>query len=320
MERAALWSVRPTPVAATSQNSANNVGQELQLPRLTSAPTSTQKAVNDPPTTPKKDDGRVGDVSHPPEKPWNGCEPQKQWVSGIAGASTSAQIDQSSAMTTATPVSLGVGSIFRDFQAPPGIPKTISPSDKLGSVTSGWANVHNQTSTQKVPISIQYEPHRFAHGMGTTVWGFQTNPMGPQTLLAGQLKPGNGQELQPQPMVTTAQIIINQPSPFFSPTLAPLSPLALPGSHPLHSVAVGALPRPPHPNIFFTPQAVMSERPHIPQTLSLPQFTPRTEPHKLGTRLPFAPERLLQCMICGCSLPRELDLQMHYLQHAQGEI
>ncbi|XP_034553356.1 zinc finger protein 345 isoform X4 [Notolabrus celidotus] len=92
------------------------------------------------------------------------------------------------------------------------------------------------------------------------------------------------------------------------------------GPHPLHSVAVGALPRPPHPNIFFTPQAVMSERPHLAQTLSLPQLAPRTEPHKLGPRLPFAPERLLQCMICGCSLPRELDLQMHYLQHAQGEI
>uniref|UniRef100_A0A665SZW7 C2H2-type domain-containing protein n=1 Tax=Echeneis naucrates TaxID=173247 RepID=A0A665SZW7_ECHNA len=248
---------------------------------------------------------------------------------GLASASTSAQIDQRSAMPISTSVSLGVGSTLWDAQKPPGIPKTVNSPEKLVNnqdlklqpkqVSSGWASVQSQTATQKVPISIQYEPHRFGQGMGTPVWGFQSNPS-PQTLLTGQLKPGNGQELKQQPMVTGTQIIINQPSPFFSAPLAPLPPLALPGAHPLHSVTVGALPRPPHPNIFFTPQAVMSERPHMPQTLPLPQLTPQTEPHKLGSRLPFAPERLLQCMICGCSLPRELDLQMHYLQHAQGEI
>lgn len=333
MDGAALWSVRPTPLV-NSQGSPNKLGQELQLPRWPVTPVSSQK---EPSTPPKKED-RVWDLSNPqvipstvsqPEKPWNGCEPQKSWASGLAGASTSAQIDQSSAMPISTPVSHGASSTLWDIQTPPGIPKTINPTEKLVNnqdfqlqqkqVSSGWANV--QTATQKVPISIQYEPHRFGQGMGTPVWGFQNNPVGPQTLLSGQLKPGNGQELQQQPMVTGTQIIINQPSPFFSPPpLAPLPPLALPGPHPLHSVAVGALPRPPHPNIFFTPQAVMSERPHMPQALPLPQLAPRTEPHKLGSRLPFAPERLLQCMICGCSLPRELDLQMHYLQHAQGEI
>lgn len=335
IDGAALWSIRPAPIA-NSQSSPNKLGQELQLPRWPGATVSTQK---EPSTPTKKEDSRVWEMNSPqvipstvsqPEKPWNGCEPQKQWASGLAGASTSAQIDQSSAMSILTPVSHGVGSTLWDIQTPSGIPKTINSTEKIVNnqdfqlqqkqVSSGWANVQSQTSTQKVPISIQYEPHRFGQGMGTPVWGFQSNPVGPQTLLTGQLKPGNGQELQQQPMVTGTQIIINQPSPFFSPPLAPLPPLALPGPHPLHSVAVGALPRPPHPNIFFTPQAVLSERPHMPQTLSLPQLAPRTEPHKLGPRLPFAPERLLQCMICGCSLPRELDLQMHYLQHAQGEI
>lgn len=332
IDGAALWSVRPTPLV-NSQGSPSKLGQELQLPRWSVIPVSSQK---EPSTPPKKED-RVWDLSNPqlipstvsqPEKPWNGCEPQKPWASGLAGASTSAQIDQSSAMPISSPVSHGASSTLWDIQTPPGIPKTINSTEKLVNnqdfqlqqkqASSGWANV--QTATQKVPISIQYEPHRFGQGMGTPVWGFQNNPVGPQTLLSGQLKPGNGPELQQQPMVTGTQIIINQPSPFFSPPLAPLPPLALPGPHPLHSVAVGALPRPPHPNIFFTPQAVMSERPHMPQTLSLPQLAPRTETHKLGSRLPFAPERLLQCMICGCSLPRELDLQMHYLQHAQGEI
>ncbi|KAM6909687.1 uncharacterized protein FYW49_011703 [Xenentodon cancila] len=276
---AALWSVRPTPIA-NSQNSPNKLGQELQLPRWSgAAPVSSQKE----PSTPPKKEERVWDISNPqvisstvtqPEKPWNGCEPQKPWASGLAGASTSAQIDQSSAMPISTPVSHSVANTLWEIQTPPGIPKTINSTEKLVNnqdfqlqqkqVSPGWASV--QPATQKVPISIQYEPHRFGQGMGTPVWGFQNNPVGPQTLLPGQLKAGSGQELQQQPM------------------------------------------------------AVMSERPHMPQTLPLPQLAPQTEPHKLGSRLPFAPERLLQCMICGCSLPRELDLQMHYLQHAQGEI
>ncbi|KAM4600571.1 uncharacterized protein ACJ7VT_020501 isoform 2-T2 [Polymixia lowei] len=274
MDGAALWSIRPTPVASTSQSSPNKLGQELQLSRWSSAPVSTQMAGNEPSTPPKKDD-RAGDFNTPQVIPPNVGQSEMPW-NGLAAASTSAQKDQSGAMSSSTPVSHGVGSTLWDFQPSAGIPKTLSPSDKLSGnqefqlqqkqLSSNWANVQNQTSTQKVPISIQYEPHRFAHGIGTGIWGFQTNAVGPQALLAGQLKPGNGQELQHQPM------------------------------------------------------AVMSERPHMPQTLSLPQLAPRTEPHKLGGRLPFAPERLLQCMICGSSLPRELDLQMHYLQHAQGEI
>lgn len=332
MDGAALWSVRP---ALLPQNSPNKLGQELQLPRWQSAPVSSHMESSTPP----KKDERMWDMSSShgisstvtqPEKPWNGCEPQKPWASGLAGASTSAQIDQSSAMPISTPVSHGVTNTLWDIQTPPGIPKTVNSTEKLVNnqdfqlqrkqVPTGWGNM--QPATQKGPISIQYEPHRFGQGMGTPVWGFQNNPVNPQTLLSAQLKAGSGQELQQQPMVTGTQIIINQPSPFFSPQLAPLPPppLALPGPHPLHSVAVGALQRPPHPNIFFTPQAVISERPHIPQTLTLPQLAPQTEPHKLGSRLPFATERLLQCMICGCSFPRELDLQMHYLQHAQGEI
>lgn len=332
IDGAALWSVRPA-LLANSQNSPNKLGQKLQLPIWSVAPVSSQK---EPPTPPKKEDRAWDMKNNPhimsstvsqPDKPWNGCEPQTPWASALT-ASTSAPTDQSSTLPISTVASHAVGSTLWDMKAPPGIPKTITSTEKLVNnqdfpmqqkqLSSGWASV--QTTTQKVPISIQYEPHHFGQGIGNPVWGFQSNSVGPQPLLAGQLKPGNGQELQPQTMVTGTQIIINQPSPFFSPPLAPLPPLALPGPHPLHSVPVGALPRPPHPNIFFTPQAVMSERPHMPQTLPLPQLAARTEPPKLGSRLPFAPERLLQCMICGCSFSRELDLQMHYLQHAQGEI
>ncbi|XP_040022212.2 uncharacterized protein LOC120811112 [Gasterosteus aculeatus] len=324
IDGAALWSIRPS-LLANSQIPPNKLGQDIQLPRWVGAP---PVLIQKEPSTPPKEDTASWDVGNSqvmlstvsqPEKPWNGCELQKPWVSGLAGVSTSAPVDQNSVVPIPTPISHGVGSTLWDIPTPPGIPKTINPEKLLHGqdfqlqqkqVPSAWVNVQSPTTAQKVPISIQYEPHRFGHGLGTPVWGFQSN----QTLLTGQLKPGSGKELQQQPMVTGTQIIINQPPPFFTP---PLPPLALPGPHPLHSVT---LSRPPHPNIFFAPQAVMSERPHITQTLPLPQLATQTEPHKLGPRLPFGPERLLQCMICGCSLPRELDLQMHYLQHAQGEI
>ncbi|KAG7475051.1 MDS1 and EVI1 complex locus isoform X1 [Solea senegalensis] len=317
IDGAALWSIRPL---ANSQSSPNKIGQELQLSRWQNTLVSTQK---EPSTPLKNEDKGTSDITNSQVMPLTVSQPERQWSSGLAGASTSAQVDQSSAIPISTPVSLGIGSTVWDLQALPGIPKTIQPPQKLVNnqdiqVSSGWPTV--QCTAQKVPISTAYEAHRFGQGIGTTVWSFQSNTVGPQTLLTGQLKPGKGQELQQQPIVTGTQLIINQPSPFFAPTLAALPPLALPGPHPLHSVAVGALPRPSHPNIFFTPQAVMSERPHLTQTLPISQLAPRTEPPKLGTRLPFAPDRLLQCMICGRSFPRELELQMHYLQHAQGEI
>lgn len=319
IDGAALWSVRPATLA-NPQDSPNKSGTELQLSRWSGVPVSPQKE----PSTPKKEDTVTQLTVIQPEKPRNGCELQKPQASGSAGASTSAQIDQSSAVPIATPVSLGVAGALWDNLTPAGIPKTKSSPEKIANnqdsqppqkqVSPGWAK--SQTVTQKVPI-IQYDPHRFGPGIGTPVWGFQSNPVGAQTVLTGPLKPGNGQELQQKPMVSGTQIIISQPH-LFSPQLTPLSPpIRLPGSHPLHSVT---LSRPSHPNIFFTPQAVIGDRPLIPQTLTLPQLPPRTEPPKMGPRLPFGPERLLQCMICGCSLPREVDLQMHYMQHAKGEI
>lgn len=288
-----------------------------------SAPAQTK--ASSPPKTDgsKASDGGDQDLEAPPavnqsEKPQTGSELRSQGPSGLPDASTSAPAVQSSATPAQVPVSHGGITTLWAIQAPPGIPKSVNAPEKsanqdfLKQVSASWVSVQSPAGTQKVPISIQYDPHHFGQAVAP-VWGFQSNPVA-QALLAAQLKPGNGQELQPQPIVTGTQIIINQPSPFFSPPLTSLPPLAL------HPIPVGALSRPTHPKIFFTPQAVMVERPHLPQTLSLPQLTPVTEPHTLGPRLPFAPDRLIQCMICGCSLPRELDLQLHYLQHAKGEI
>lgn len=307
---AALWSVRP----ADSQDPQPGALAPAQTKKLSSPPkTDDSKA----PHAGDQDQEAASAVNHS-EKPQLAAELQSQGASGLPDASTSAPAVQSSATPAPAPVSHGGGTTLWAIQAPSGVPKTISAPEKsvnqdfLKQVSASWVSVQSPAGTQKVPITIQYDPHHFGQAVAP-VWGFQSNPVA-QALLTAQLKPGNGQELQQQPIVTGTQIIINQPSPFFSPPLAPLPPLAL------HSVPVGALPRPTHPKIFFTPQAVVVERPHLPQTLPLPQLTPVTEPHKLGPRLPFASDRLLQCMICGCSLPRELDLQLHYLQHAKGEI
>eukprot|EP00063_Salmo_salar_P082046 XP_014056881.1 PREDICTED: zinc finger protein 628-like [Salmo salar] len=313
MDGAALWGgLRTSPAVPPSQSASNKLGQELKLPRWSSVSVPMQKAVNESSTPPRKEDTRVWDFNAPlvmsptvssSEKAGSGREQQKQWSPALLSTSSSAQMGHSSVMSISSSPSHGIGGSPWDFKGSPSNKSGLSQEleqQQQKHLSSSWTNV--PTSTQNVPISIQYDPQRFTHGVGPTVWGFQTTPAGPQQ----------------QPMVTGTQIIINQTSPFFSP-LPPLPPLSLPGSHPLHSVAVGSLPRPPHPNIFFTPQAVMSERPHMTQTLSLPQLAPRPVPHKLG-RLPYVPDRLLQCMICGCSLPRELDLQMHYMQHAQGEI
>lgn len=282
--------------------------QDSSLPSFEPQPGASAPA-SPPPRTDggKAPDGGDQDQEAPPagshsEKPQTGSEPQSQGPSGLPDTSTSAPAVQSSAAPALAPVPHGGATTLWAIQAPPGIPKTINAPEKSG----------NQDFLKQVPISIQYDPHHFGQAVAP-VWGFQSNPVA-QALLTAQLKPGNGQELQQQPIVTGTHIIINQPSPFFSSPLTPLPPLAL------HPIPVGALSRPTHPKIFFTPQAVMVERPHLPQTLSLPQLTPVTEPHKLGPHLPLAPDRLIQCMICGCSLPRELDLQLHYLQHAKGEI
>lgn len=304
----ALWSsVRP----ANSQDQDPPAG----------APVPAQTKPSTPPEVRETGDQPAPSTVNQSEKPRNGSELQSHWALGLPSASTLAPAEQSSGTPAPPPVAHGGGATLWAIQTPAGIQKPVNVSEKsvnqdfLKQVSAGWVSVQSPAGTQKVPISIQYDPHR----LGQPVWGFQSNPVA-QALLTTQLKPGSGQELQQQPIATGTQIIIKQPSPFFSPSLATLPPLALPSPHPLHSVPVSALSRPPHPNIFFTPQAVMVERPHLPQTLALPQITPRTEPHKVGPGLPFASDRLLQCMICGCSLPRELDLQMHYLQHAQGEI
>lgn len=297
IDGAALWSVRPTAPNLSSLNSPKKTGQEVQFTSWQGAPMPLQKDLSTPP---KKEEGRPWDIVSPHVK--TASRPEKLWASGLPSASSLGQMAPH-----------GIGTRW-DIQTSPGIQQTLNSPDRLVTnpdfhiqqkqVSPSWAGVQSPNTAPNVPISIQYDPHRFGQAIGAPVWGFQSNPVG-QTML----KPGNVQELQhQQPMGAGTKIILNQPPPFF-----PLPAMALPPSHPLHSVPVGALARPPHPNMFFPPQAVT-------QTLALSQIPVQREPHKLGPRLSFPPDRLHQCMICGCSLPREVDLQMHYMQHAQGKI
>ncbi|XP_037130113.1 zinc finger protein 227 [Syngnathus acus] len=316
VDGAALWSIQPPLLS-----SPNKVAQELQSPKWSSTPASKQETITLPIKEDVWDPQAITLTVSQPQQPRTESESQKQMSSGVAGATSS---DQSVPLPVSTAVAHGVGSTLWTIQAPLGLSNKMASPQKLANnqefqqkqMPAAWANVQNQNATQKLPIPI----NPFAQTIGTTVWGFQNNPMGAQLLLTGQLKPGSIQDLQQQPIVTANQIILNQPSPFFSPALTTLPALALPATHSLHTVSVGPLSRPPLPNIFFTPQAVLTERPPVPQTPALPQLATQSEAHKLGARLPFAQERLLQCMICGSSFPRELDLQLHYLQHAQGEV
>ncbi|XP_028836697.1 zinc finger protein 629 [Denticeps clupeoides] len=234
------------------------------------------------------------------------------------------------AVSEATRLTSGQEGAVWAFKSPALLPQALSLPESPGRgveqkqqqqqqphITSSW--VRAPTSAQVGPITIQYGAAPFPHGDRPTLWGFRTAPVISQTLLAGPIQQGNGQTQQPLPIPAGPRILINQTPPFLSSPLSSLTPLALPAAHPLHSVAVSQLPRPPPQNIFFNPQSIVGDRPHMPQTVPLPQIGPRAE-LALGSRLNFPPDRLFQCMICGRSLPQELDLQMHYMQHAKGEI
>ncbi|KAG5271060.1 hypothetical protein AALO_G00175440 [Alosa alosa] len=174
---------------------------------------------------------------------------------------------------------------------------------------------HQQWQIERQTQPAQYGAPRFPHGDAPAVWGFQTAPGGSQTLLTGPIQQGTVRGQTQLPLMTGPQIIINQAPPFLSPALRPLPPLGLPAPHPLHSVAVNQISRPPPQNLFFNPQGIIGDRPPRP----FAQIAPRTELPNLTGRLPFPTDRR-QCVICGCAFAQELELQMHYMQHAKGEI
>ncbi|KAM9488174.1 uncharacterized protein Hap1MRO34_005198 [Clarias gariepinus] len=159
-------------------------------------------------------------------------------------------------------------------------------------------------------VSVQFGAAPFSHGNGSAVFGFQTTPVVSQALLNGSVQQG------PQQQVSAPQIILNQAAPFITSPLPLAPPLALPGAHPIHTIA-GQLPGPAPQNIVFTPPGIINERPVLPQALP---STQQTEPKKLIGQISFATDHRFRCMICGCTLPGELELQVHYMQHVQGEV
>ncbi|XP_073704129.1 uncharacterized protein [Garra rufa] len=162
---------------------------------------------------------------------------------------------------------------------------------------------------QMGPVNLPYAPASFPLGDRPPLWGFQAAPVVSQTLVNGPVQQGHIRAQQHVALISGQQIPLSQASSFISP----------PFPHPMHSVG-RQLPGPLPQGIFFTSQGTISEMPIMPQVTNLPQLAQQTEPHKMGTKLPFAPDHLFQCMICGCSLPGELELQMHYMQHAQRDV
>ncbi|XP_051573783.1 zinc finger protein 628-like [Myxocyprinus asiaticus] len=170
-------------------------------------------------------------------------------------------------------------------------------------------------SNQLGPLNMPYPSARFPLGERPPMWGFQTTPV-----LNGPVQQGHIPAQQHVALMSGRQIPLNQSTSFISPPFPPPPPsLNLPAPHPIHSVG-RQLPGPLPQGIFFSSQGTINEMPLMPQVTNLPQLAQQTEPHKIVNKMPFAPDHLFHCMICGCSLPGELELQMHYMQHAQRDI
>ncbi|CAM4700709.1 unnamed protein product [Leuciscus chuanchicus] len=169
---------------------------------------------------------------------------------------------------------------------------------------------------QMGPLNIPFAPAHFPLGDRTPMWGFQATPVVSQALVNGPVQQGHIQ--QHVTLISGQRIPLNSPPSFISPPFPPPA-LNLPAPHPMHSVG-RQIPGPLPQGIFFTSQGNINEMPLMPQVTNLPQYAQQTDLHKMGNKMPFAPDHLFQCMICGCSLPGELELQMHYMQHAQRDV
>lgn len=145
---------------------------------------------------------------------------------------------------------------------------------------------HQSQSNQMGSVSVQFGAAPFTQSNGGTVFGFQPSQVVAQSLLNGPVQPRSQQQA---PLVSGSQILLNQASSFISSPLPIASPLALSATNPINSI-VGQLPSPAAQSVFFTPRASTQVGHHF------------------------------RCMICGCTLPGDLELQMHYMKHAQGEI
>lgn len=173
-------------------------------------------------------------------------------------------------------------------------------------------------SNQMGPMNLPYTSAGFPLGDRPPLWGFQTSPVVSQALLNGPVPQGHIRLPQHVALISGQQIPLNQPSSLIS---GPFPPPALNIAAPLAMHSVGSqLPGPLPQGIFFSSQGTISEMPLMPQVTNLPQLAQQTEPHQIGNKMPFPPDHLFQCLICGGSLPGELELQMHYLQHAQRDV
>ncbi|XP_036393920.1 zinc finger protein 628 [Megalops cyprinoides] len=243
-------------------------------------------------SSPKK----TGDVQdHPQSLGWN-------------NALASAKIGPTTVQYEESHSRRGNGGAVFSFQSPPAGPQTLHSSPSKPAEGQEQQQ-HQPQKQQKPPQPMMMDP--------------QVHPDRTSSVLSLPPAP-------PPPPPRTSSLPIPPPPPLGLPPISlphpplaipPPTSLALPQNQPHHPDVAGSIP-PPAQNNYLTQQRIMSER--LPCTQALPLLQPAqlAKTHQLdsGRPLPFARNPLLQCMICGCSLPRELDLHLHYMRHAQGEI
>ncbi|KAG9334587.1 hypothetical protein JZ751_007408 [Albula glossodonta] len=240
-----------------------------------------------------------------PKKMGNGPDQQQQ-LRGWTNSPGAAKVGSSAVpFEESPPRRLTGGAIFNFEISPPG-PKTMSSPNKLGEGVEQQQQQQQHKTQQPGMTDSQAHPDRTTPALS----------LPPPLLPAPPPPPPPPQSLALPP---TQPI----PTPLPPNISLPLSQaLSLTPPKPHRPEGAGSLP-PPTPvsahNSYLTQQRMIRESLPCPPPRPLPQLQhPRLPKHHQP--LPFARNPLLQCMICGCSLPRELDLHLHYMQHAQGEI
>ncbi|KAI1886320.1 hypothetical protein AGOR_G00212780 [Albula goreensis] len=235
-----------------------------------------------------------------PKKMGNGPDQQQQ-LRGWTNSPGAAKVGSSAVpFEESPPRRLTGGAIFNFEISPPG-PKTMSSPNKLGEGVEQQQQQQHKTQQPGMTDS-QAHPDRTTPGLSL-----------PPPLLPAP----------PPPPPPPQSLALPIPTPLPPNISLPLSQaLSLTPPKPHRPEGAGSLP-PPTPvsahNSYLTQQRMIRESLPCPPPRPLPQLQhPRLPKHHQP--LPFARNPLLQCMICGCSLPRELDLHLHYMQHAQGEI
>ncbi|XP_023688996.1 uncharacterized protein [Paramormyrops kingsleyae] len=317
----ALPSQKPVPLDQPGEElkQQKELQQQQQALSWTSQPPSTpgQTTVQYEEAHPRCSEGTtVWEFSTPPTVPENSSEKPGQSQQQLMGWSVSS-----------TPTAVSQPAVQREdphkvkdmstwsLQAKSAQLQTLSSSDssevsQKQQQPFSWIGTPMSASGSKTAACYQdCQPHC---GDGIATWGLQTSPVVScaQSLLEKSANKGQQQHL----VAKDYQVTPKPATPF--PSAPPQIAFSLQSCY---SDAFSSCMQPQ--NSYLTQKTALSEKHAGPRTLPTVQRSELHDPHGIHppNSLPFSPNRLLQCMICGRTLPRELDLHIHYMQHAQGE-